>query len=606
MPFALEQEARHGHASFGECGAHVLGLIRRHDAVLGALKEDHRAVDAVGMVDGRAPFDVLCRHQAIDVARLELVRVACQCPEVADAVVAGAGAEGGGEGKSREGCVAAGAAAANGGAGGIDAPVCREVTQAGDAIVHVHHPPAAFEALAIGTAVAGAAAVVDVGHGPAPRGVVLGAPREVRGGAAGGPAVSDDQQRRALARHSLQAAVARRMEPGMAVAERGGEGDVLSDGDDLLRNRQAAATGYDRDLPRRDVDDAEFAWGIGSTADAGDAALDAGEAAEGVVGRVHGARETALAIDDDEPLAAVLHPPRDEQARRRHDIPMAAEAPGGPGVLRIVVQYVGDAGLVPCEEVPVAAGVRGEDQALAVPFRLHDGLADAAGNGGEIREPTARSMVRNEELGAVPRHVRMIPGEECEATVTGLPRAGVEVMAGVQHGNDAAVDIDLHQFVARLRALAWVGGMQLPHRQHRGAVPDQIAKALAAVALGNAMRFVAMPNFIEILVGEINEEDAADAAVVARRHAERAAAVFVNPAARVERRWGEFFGLVVATTHQGRAPSLVRPPLDPAQIAPAGANLAEPQFAHAGKFGIDRRGPGAKGPSLCRVGRAPG
>ena len=66
-----------------EGGGHHLGLGRGHDLVLQALEEDHRAGQAVGVVD-RRPLPVQGlglrpgADQAVEVAGLELVGVAGQ------------------------------------------------------------------------------------------------------------------------------------------------------------------------------------------------------------------------------------------------------------------------------------------------------------------------------------------------------------------------------------------------------------------------------------------------------------------------------------------------------------------------------------------------
>ena len=95
---------------------HHLGLIRRHDAVFGALEEDDRAAQPVGMRQRRA-LSIEIRtlrvgaDQPVEVARLEFVRVAGERGDVADAVIAGAALEHGAAGQGRQNGIAAGAAA---------------------------------------------------------------------------------------------------------------------------------------------------------------------------------------------------------------------------------------------------------------------------------------------------------------------------------------------------------------------------------------------------------------------------------------------------------------------------------------------------------------
>ena len=135
----------------------------------------------------------------IEVARLELVRLARQRFQVAHAEVARPGGEGVAEGQRRQRRVAARAAAADRQPLWVRQATRRQIARAVDAVVHVHDAPAARQALAIGAPVAGAAAVVHVEHGEAPAGPVLVArvQRVVDGG--GRAAMAHDEQRRLLA-----------------------------------------------------------------------------------------------------------------------------------------------------------------------------------------------------------------------------------------------------------------------------------------------------------------------------------------------------------------------------------------------------------------------
>src|SRR5665811_1876385 len=91
---ALEQQVGDRQALGARGAVHGLGLARRHRLVLGALQQDERARQALGEVDRRAlAIEVRAlgprADQRIEVARLELVGVARQRREVADAEVAG-------------------------------------------------------------------------------------------------------------------------------------------------------------------------------------------------------------------------------------------------------------------------------------------------------------------------------------------------------------------------------------------------------------------------------------------------------------------------------------------------------------------------------------
>ncbi len=113
--------------------------------------------------------------QAVEISRLELVRVARERFEIADSVVARARAKRVAEGERRKRRIAAGAAAADRNAFTVDAARFREVFDEVFAVVHVDDAPLAVESLAIGAAVTARAAVVDVGDRPATRRVVLDA-----------------------------------------------------------------------------------------------------------------------------------------------------------------------------------------------------------------------------------------------------------------------------------------------------------------------------------------------------------------------------------------------------------------------------------------------
>ena len=137
-----------------------------------ALQQQDRRGQLVDVVDGGAvDVDVAVLRvgpdQAVEVARLELVRVARQDLQVADAVRADAGGEDVGRGERAQGGVAAGAAALDHEPGAVGEALLDHRQRAVGAVVDVDDAPAALEPLAVGPAVAGAAAVVDVEHGVA-------------------------------------------------------------------------------------------------------------------------------------------------------------------------------------------------------------------------------------------------------------------------------------------------------------------------------------------------------------------------------------------------------------------------------------------------------
>src|SRR4029077_2734790 len=93
---ALEGEVGVGDAVGGHRGDHRLRLVRRHNRILESLEEDHRGAQAPGEVDRRAlAVEVgalrIRADQPVEVAGLELVRVAGEGLGVGDAVIAGPG-----------------------------------------------------------------------------------------------------------------------------------------------------------------------------------------------------------------------------------------------------------------------------------------------------------------------------------------------------------------------------------------------------------------------------------------------------------------------------------------------------------------------------------
>ena len=115
---AGERPVGDGHALGPEGGDDLLRLARRHDLVLQALEDDQRTVDEVDVEERRPRLVHVARlrpraDQAVEVAGLELVRVAGEGGEVGDPVVVGAGAEDVLEGHRGEDREPAGGAAAD-------------------------------------------------------------------------------------------------------------------------------------------------------------------------------------------------------------------------------------------------------------------------------------------------------------------------------------------------------------------------------------------------------------------------------------------------------------------------------------------------------------
>ena len=139
-------------------------------------------------------------HQALVVARLELVAVQVDQLQIRDPVVADPGSEDLGTERERgERRVAAGAAAADRQPGGVHRAALHEEPGRGDAVLDVRDPPPATERVAVRPSVAGRAAIVHVHDGDPPGGEERSVERQGRGRRAGRPAVREHQERRQLA-----------------------------------------------------------------------------------------------------------------------------------------------------------------------------------------------------------------------------------------------------------------------------------------------------------------------------------------------------------------------------------------------------------------------
>src|SRR6185503_15341156 len=103
-----------------------------------------------------------------------------QCFRIADAVVAGAGAERVTESQRAKRRVTARAAAGNHQAFAIDFALLNQITRAICTIVYIHDSPLVLQSLAICTPKSGAATVVHIQHGYATAGPVLNSERHRR------------------------------------------------------------------------------------------------------------------------------------------------------------------------------------------------------------------------------------------------------------------------------------------------------------------------------------------------------------------------------------------------------------------------------------------
>ena len=170
VALALEREVGVRDAVGREGRDDGLGLAGRHDPILEALEDEHRARDLVEVMDGRSlaiesrrPPDTARRADPGSATRT----CACRGPGASRSPTPYRlmpAAKRVPEGQGGEGRVATGAAALDGQAVGVDVAAVHEIPRGRLAVVDVDDAPRAFEGPAVLAAVAGAAAVVDIDH----------------------------------------------------------------------------------------------------------------------------------------------------------------------------------------------------------------------------------------------------------------------------------------------------------------------------------------------------------------------------------------------------------------------------------------------------------
>ena len=117
-----------------------------------------------------------------------------------------------------------------------------------------------------------------------------------------------------------------------------------------------------------------------------------------------------------------MRPVAEERVRAR------AEDPGGIAELGLGLEQDGALAVADPLEVPPAAPVAREDELAArAPLRLPDRLLAAPAR--DVLDVAERPVVRevgDEELAAVPRHPREVPGEEARAACRRGEMRGLE------------------------------------------------------------------------------------------------------------------------------------------------------------------------------------
>src|ERR1019366_6041401 len=103
-------------------------------------------------------------HQRVQIAALELVRVARERGDIGYAVIVGAGAEHIARTQRREHCIPPSAAAADRGAGGGGTPDAAQMSGSGDHVLAAAYAPVPNKRLTEGASIARAAAVIAAHH----------------------------------------------------------------------------------------------------------------------------------------------------------------------------------------------------------------------------------------------------------------------------------------------------------------------------------------------------------------------------------------------------------------------------------------------------------
>ena len=542
------------------------------------------------MVDRRALAVALGRlriraDEAVEVARLELVRVARERLEVADAVVARAGGERVGRGQRAQRRVAAGAGAADRHPAAVDLAGGGQVARGGDAVGHVDDAPRAVQPRAIGAPVARAAAVVDVDDGEAAARPELGLDVERVGRAAGRAAVRADEQRRSLVVGRRLAGV------GGGVEERVGrraagrrEGDLARDGDPGGFEVPPAGGGDDLLASGLEIDHDDRLALCRARARVGDPPPVADQRPGGRPLDVD-ALQGAAGCEAREPRAPALRHGADDRAVVEERVGLQAERPQRLAQLGLDVGQRDRPVVAEAVEVPPPRAVGDEVQ-----------LAGGAPRGADDRflGPAGDALAVDPQRGPVPRHPRVLPAEQGEPLTVGRgSRGGEEVVAGgdeprllapVRRDRDDVVD----RFATLLVALTHAHDGPAVRRRPQVGVAQRARRG----GLGrDRPRLAAGVLAVEAPVGVVGEDHG--------RVAEGqppAAAVLVHARANVEARRREIGALAARlAAHEDRAPALGRAALRPDQRVAGEGGRAEAQLAGQQDVRAQRRAPRAVG-----------
>jgi hypothetical protein len=318
---------------------------------------------------------------------------------------------------------------------------------------------------------------------------------------------------------------------------------------------------------------------------------------EGLVERLGPARGE---IEDDEGVAAEGADGEDAPVLQ-HRVPAEAEGPERSSVLGRLLVHGDDGTAVDrdAHEVPPAAPVADREEGVVVePLGLEHGLGDRPGEHARGTRPAGVGEVGDPELGAVPGHLRMLPGDIGQSSAVGRePRVGDEAGSADdrpdarQVGGGGPVEGHGHD-VARHRP----GPVRLAHGDHLVAADAQLAEAGLAARLGRDRgeghrRRGALVEAVEPLVAELREDEGAGI-----RHGPGAAAVLVHAGAGVPglRQHVDRCAVRPGPPH-GEPSALVGPLLEPPHLVadpgPAGDRMPLARELPRG----DRRDPGSVG-----------
>ena len=251
-----------------------------------------------------------------------------------------------------------------------------------------------------------------------------------------------------------------------------------------------------------------------------------------------------------------------------------------------------DASGPPAVKIPPARAVGDEvEHAVRRPLRLEDRFVEAAGDQLGPAERAVGQHVRDPQLAAVPRHVRVIPGQPGQPRAVGAEaRVGIEIVARHQHLPAGRVAVHAHAG-DRVDRLAAGDRVVFAHADQpaAAAIDDRVGVAQRDLGRDRPRRVPGVLP-VEPLIGEIREEDRAAV------DDEFPAAVLVDTRASVQRRRRHVSRAAIGrAAHDHVAAALVGPAFGPIDVRAVKADLPQPHRAGEDQVGGDGRFPGTVG-----------